>query len=83
RRLHAVRLFVCEILWHDFLQCTCAPMRDSAPSLAPCPLFLLVELAEDRHLVACEALTALLDDCFEDVLVEDALLAAIETQLLA
>ncbi|WP_347878662.1 FAD-linked oxidase C-terminal domain-containing protein [Pseudomonas aeruginosa] len=59
------------------------PMGDSAPSLAPCPLYLLVELAEDRHLDAGEALTALLEDCFEDGLVEDALLAANETQRLA
>ena len=52
RREHAERLFACEILWHDYLQCTAAPMGDSAPSLAPCPLYLLVELAEDRHLDA-------------------------------
>ncbi|HCF1977944.1 TPA: HAMP domain-containing protein [Pseudomonas aeruginosa] len=77
------RLFACEILWHDYLQCTAAPMGDSAPSLAPCPLYLLVELAEDRHLDAGEALTALLEGCFEDGLVEDALLAANETQRLA
>ncbi|HCE6975110.1 TPA: UPF0149 family protein [Pseudomonas aeruginosa] len=83
RREHAERLFACEILWHDYLQCTAAPMGDSAPSLAPCPLYLLVELAEDRHLDAGEALTALLEDCFEDGLVEDALLAANETQRLA
>ncbi|MDF5828649.1 FAD-binding oxidoreductase [Pseudomonas aeruginosa] len=38
RREHAERLFACEILWHDYLQCTAAPMGDSAPSLAPCPL---------------------------------------------
>ncbi|MDF5794178.1 FAD-binding oxidoreductase [Pseudomonas aeruginosa] len=50
RREHAERLFACEILWHDYLQCTAAPMGDTAPSLAPCPLYLLVELAEDRHL---------------------------------
>lgn len=42
RREHAERLFACEILWHDYLQCTAAPMGDSAPSLAPCPLYLLV-----------------------------------------
>ncbi|MGC8384948.1 FAD-linked oxidase C-terminal domain-containing protein [Pseudomonas aeruginosa] len=42
-----------------------------------------MELAEDRHLDAGEALTALLEDCFEDGLVEDALLAANETQRLA
>ncbi|ALY68902.1 TPA: FAD-binding oxidoreductase [Pseudomonas aeruginosa] len=83
RREHAERLFACEILWHDYLQCTAAPMGDSAPSLAPCPLYLLVELAEDRHLDAGEALTALLEGCFEDGLVEDALLAANETQRLA
>ncbi|MFF6585405.1 FAD-binding oxidoreductase [Pseudomonas aeruginosa] len=83
RREHAERLFACEILWHDYLQCTAAPMGDSAPSLAPCPLYLLVELAEDRHLVAGEALTALLEGCFEEGLVEDALLAANETQRLA
>ncbi len=83
RREHAERLFACEILWHDYLQCTAAPMGDSAPSLASCPLYLLVELAEDRHLDAGEALTALLEDCFEDGLVEDALLAANETQRLA
>lgn len=80
RREHAERLFACEILWHDYLQCTAAPMGDSAPSLAPCPLYLLVELAEDRHLDAGEALTTLLEGCFEDGLVEDALLAANETQ---
>ncbi|MFH4032175.1 FAD-binding oxidoreductase, partial [Acinetobacter baumannii] len=83
RREHAERLFACEILWHDYLQCTAAPLGDSALSLAPCPLYLLVELAEDRHLDAGEALTALLEDCFEDGLVEDALLAANETQRLA
>ncbi|MGP6219221.1 FAD-binding oxidoreductase, partial [Pseudomonas paraeruginosa] len=83
RREHAERLFACEILWHDYLQCTAAPMGDSAPSLAPCPLYLLVELAEDRHLDAGEALTTLLESCFEDGLVDDALLAANETQRLA
>ena len=36
-REHAERLFACEILWHDYLQCTAAPMGDSAPSLAPLP----------------------------------------------
>ncbi|MDF5871373.1 FAD-binding oxidoreductase [Pseudomonas aeruginosa] len=82
RREHAERLFACEILCATTCMHRCT-LGDSAPSLAPCPLYLLVELAEDRHLDAGEALTALLEDCFEDGLVEDALLAANETQRLA